>query len=67
MTKRMNYLLPLCGILIALGASLWAQKGPAPKTQKELDALKAWQAATDPDERIKGHRECAHQLCGHRV
>jgi tetratricopeptide (TPR) repeat protein len=53
MTKRMNHLLPLCGILIALGSVLWAQKAPAPKTQKELDALKAWQGATDPDERIK--------------
>jgi tetratricopeptide (TPR) repeat protein len=52
MTKRINCLLPLCGVLIALG-SLWAQKQPAPKTQKELDALKAWQAASDPDERIK--------------
>ena len=53
MTKRINRLLPLCGILIALGATLWAQKAPAPKTQKELDALKAWQAATNPDDRIK--------------
>ena len=26
---------------------------PSPKSQKELDALQAWQAATDPDERIK--------------
>jgi tetratricopeptide (TPR) repeat protein len=53
MLKRINCLLPLCGVLIALGSSLWAQKGPAPKTQKELEALQAWQAASDPDARIK--------------
>jgi tetratricopeptide (TPR) repeat protein len=53
MTKKINYILPLCGVLIALGSSLWAQKAPAPKTQKELEALQAWQAASDPDARIK--------------
>jgi tetratricopeptide (TPR) repeat protein len=53
MTKRINSTLPLCGVLIALGSALWAQKGPAPKTQKELEALQAWQAASDPDTRIK--------------
>jgi tetratricopeptide (TPR) repeat protein len=53
MTKRINCILPLCGVLIALGSSLWAQKGPTPKTQKELEALQAWQAASDPDARIK--------------
>jgi tetratricopeptide (TPR) repeat protein len=53
MTKRINCSLPLCGVLIALGSVLWAQRGPAPKTQKELEALQAWQAASDPDARIK--------------
>ncbi|HLK17912.1 MAG TPA: tetratricopeptide repeat protein [Bryobacteraceae bacterium] len=53
MTKRMYRLLPLGGIFIALAGALWAQKAPAPKSQKELEALQAWQAATDPDQRIK--------------
>lgn len=53
MTKRMNRLLPLGGVFIALSCALWAQKGPAPKSQKELEALQAWQAATDPDQRIQ--------------
>jgi len=53
MNKRLTTLLPLCGLLILVGSLLWAQKPPTPKSQKELDALKAWQAATDPDEQIK--------------
>jgi tetratricopeptide (TPR) repeat protein len=39
--------------LLSLTAVLWAQKMPQPKSQKELDALKAWQAAKTPDERIQ--------------
>jgi tetratricopeptide (TPR) repeat protein len=53
MNKRINCLLPLCGVLLLLGSILWAQKQPRPKSPKELEALKAWQAATNPDERIK--------------
>jgi tetratricopeptide (TPR) repeat protein len=45
--------LPLCGLLMLIGSALWAQPQPKPKSQKELDALKAWQAATDPDARIQ--------------
>ena len=51
MNKRLTYL-PLCGVLILIGSALWAQNLPKPKSQKELEALKAWQAATDPDARI---------------
>jgi tetratricopeptide (TPR) repeat protein len=53
MNKRLTCLLPLCGVLMLLGSALWAQKAPSPKSQKELDALRAWQAATNPDDRIK--------------
>jgi tetratricopeptide (TPR) repeat protein len=53
MNNRLTCLLPLCGALMLVGSVLWAQKQPSPKSQKELDALKAWQAATNPDERIK--------------
>jgi len=53
MNKKLTCLLPLCGVLMLLGSVLWAQKPPTPKSQKELDALRAWQAASDPDERIK--------------
>ena len=53
MNKRTLCLLPLGGVLMLLSSVLWAQKPPSPKSQKELDALKAWQAATDPDDRIK--------------
>jgi len=50
MNKKIIHGLTLGAVLTLLGCSLWAQK---PKTQKELDALKAWQAATDPDQRIQ--------------
>ena len=44
----------LLSLALAVAASLaWAQKPPAPKSQKEVDALKAIQAATTPDEQIK--------------
>lgn len=52
MNKRLTCL-PLCGLLMLIGSALWAQPQPRPKSQKELEALKAWQAATDPDARIK--------------
>jgi tetratricopeptide (TPR) repeat protein len=53
MNKRLTRLLPLCGFLILAACALWAQNQPKPKSQKELDALRAWQAATSPDDRIK--------------
>jgi tetratricopeptide (TPR) repeat protein len=52
MNKRLTCL-PLCGLLMLIGSALWAQPQPKPKSAKELEALKAWQAATDPDARIK--------------
>jgi hypothetical protein len=53
MNKRTIFRLVLPAVLTLLSSCLWAQKQPQPKTQKELDALKAWQAATDPDARIQ--------------
>jgi tetratricopeptide (TPR) repeat protein len=41
-----------CGLLL-LGSLIWGQKLPQPKSPKELEALKAWQAATAPDERLQ--------------
>jgi len=38
---------------LLLATSLWAQKQPQPKSQKEVDALMAIQNAQDPDTRIK--------------
>src|SRR5947209_14117193 len=45
-------------LAVVLGAALavtaaWAQKPPQPKSQKEIDALKAIQAATTPDAQLK--------------
>ena len=42
MNKRLTRLLPLCGFLILAASALWAQNQPKPKSQKELDALRAW-------------------------
>jgi len=53
MNKKIIRRLMLCGALTLLSSCLWAQKDPRPKSQEELDALKAWQSATDPDQRIK--------------
>jgi tetratricopeptide (TPR) repeat protein len=53
MIKRIKCLLPLCGVLVLAGTVLWAQKQPAWKSPKELEALKAWQGAKTPDERIQ--------------
>ncbi len=39
--------------LLALAAGIWAQKQPAPKSQKEVEALMAVQNAADPDARVK--------------
>jgi tetratricopeptide (TPR) repeat protein len=47
------YMLALCGVLALAQALLWAQKQPQPKSQKELDALRAFQAAKTPDEQIQ--------------
>jgi tetratricopeptide (TPR) repeat protein len=43
----------LCAILTLAQAFLWAQKPPQPKSQKELEALRAFQAAKTPDEQIQ--------------
>ncbi len=53
MSKRIMYMLALCGVLTLAQALLWAQKQPQPKSQKELDALRAFQAAKTPDEQIQ--------------
>jgi tetratricopeptide (TPR) repeat protein len=53
MNNNITCRLALCGVLILLGSVLWAQKQPQPKSQKELDALRAWQSAKAPDERIQ--------------
>lgn len=45
--------LALSALLTFAGGLLWAQTAPKPKSQKELAALRAWQAATDPDARLK--------------
>jgi len=51
MTQRIRSLAALACAVLALGlAPLWAQK---PKSQKEVDALNAVQAAKTPDEQIK--------------
>ncbi len=53
MTNRWKTVLALAlGATLAVPA-LRAQKGPQPKSQKELAALQAVQAATTPDEQIK--------------
>jgi tetratricopeptide (TPR) repeat protein len=53
MNKTKTIGLALSGALILAGSLLWAQAQPKPKSQKELQALQAWQAATDPDARLK--------------
>lgn len=53
MNKSKMIGLAMSGALILAGSLLWAQAQPKPKSQKELEALKAWQAATDPDARLK--------------
>src|SRR5258708_24525376 len=53
MNKNMTCLLALCAVSMLCGSLAWAQKQPQQKSPKELEALKAWQAATSPDERIK--------------
>jgi tetratricopeptide (TPR) repeat protein len=53
MNQKTTCRVALCGVLMLAGCSLWAQKPPQPKSQKELEALKAWQAAKTPDERIQ--------------
>ena len=53
MKTNMTCRLALCAVSMLFGGLAWAQKPPQPKSQKELDALKAWQAATAPDDRIK--------------
>ncbi len=53
MNKKITYPLVVCGALILMGSCLCAQKLPQPKTPKELEALKAWQAATKTDERLQ--------------
>lgn len=53
MNKNITCRLALWGVPILLGSLLWAQKQPQPKSQKELEALRAWQAAKAPDERIQ--------------
>jgi len=53
--KRTNLAAVAMAMLAAGALGLWAQKQPAPKSQKELDAVKAMFAAsqTSPDETIK--------------
>jgi len=53
MNKTTTIGLALSGAFILGGSLLWAQAQPKPKSQKELQALQAWQAATDPDVRLK--------------
>jgi tetratricopeptide (TPR) repeat protein len=53
MQKNSTYRLTMCSILMLLSSLLWAQKQPQPKSPKELDALKAWQAAKADDERLQ--------------
>lgn len=49
---RFRTIVPMA--LLAMATCLWAQeKQPQPKSQKEVEALQAIQAATDPDSRIK--------------
>jgi len=52
MKNRIKGLL-LCGMLVLGLSSLWAQKQPQPKSQKEVEALQAFQAAKTPDDQIK--------------
>jgi tetratricopeptide (TPR) repeat protein len=53
MQKKITYLLTMCSVLMLLSSLLWAQKQPQPKSPKELEALKAWQAAKTDDERLQ--------------
>ena len=45
--------LALCCGILSLGFGLWAQDQPRPKSQKELEALRAVQSAKTPDEQLK--------------
>jgi len=53
MNRKMISRLILCGALALACAAVWAQSQPKPKSKKELEALQAWQSATDPDTRLK--------------
>ena len=53
MHKKITYRLTMCSVLMLLSSLLWAQKQPQPKSPKELEALKAWQAAKTDDERLQ--------------
>lgn len=53
MNKRIRGRMAFALSALALSISLWAQKQPAAKSQKEVDALRAIQAATTADGQIK--------------
>jgi tetratricopeptide (TPR) repeat protein len=53
MHKQITYRLTMCSVLMLLSSLLWAQKQPQPKSPKELEALKVWQAAKNDDERLQ--------------
>jgi tetratricopeptide (TPR) repeat protein len=54
MKRVTNVLLALgCSAVLISAVSAFAQSQPKPKSQKEIDALKAVQAATTADERLK--------------
>jgi tetratricopeptide (TPR) repeat protein len=53
MSKRITSRLMLCAVLTLAPTFLCAQKPPQAKSQKELEALRAFQAAKTPDEQIQ--------------
>jgi len=53
MNKRMTWTRALFALTILAASLAFAQKQPKPNSQKELDALRAWQSATDIDTRLK--------------
>lgn len=53
----MNRLIVIVVALVTGAGALMAQKQPTPKSQKEVDAIKAVFQATDPDARIKAAEE----------